>query len=215
MKKQSVPKKTIKSSKEQTKKKSKFTKRQAWLVSGILLVAVGLYLGGTSLINTWITSRNNHYDAHALASNQPVVTPVPLIMGTPTHISIPNVSIDLNVIPGYYYPSNQSWTLTLDNAQWGTMTAKANNKTGLTYIYAHYRWRVFYNLPKVQVGDEAIVTTDNGHTFTYKFVSSTITSPTDTSLFSYKGKPILVLQTCSGVWFENRQLFIFDFVDVK
>ncbi len=192
----------------------KFSKQRAWLACGVLLVIVGLLLGGLSLINSWYTSRNSHYDAQALKINQPVETPQPLVMGTPTHITIPNVSIDLDVIPGYYDSSNQSWTLTLNNAQWGTMTAKANNKTGLTYIYAHYRWHVFYNLPKVQPGDEAIVTTDNGHSFRYKFVSSTVIAPTDTSLFNYKGKPIMVLQTCTGVWYEKRQLFVFDFVDV-
>ncbi len=211
-------KKLAKATKQQTVKHEKrraFKKQRAWLAGGILLVVIGLFLGGFGLINTWLASKNSHLDAQALKSNQPAATTQPLLMGTPTHISIPDVGIDLNVIPGYYYPSNQSWTLTLNNAQWGTMTAKANNKTGLTYIYAHYRWHVFYNLPRVQPGNEAIITTDNGHTFRYKFVSSTITTPTDTSLFTYTGKPILVLQTCTGVWYEKRQLFVFDLVDAK
>jgi hypothetical protein len=34
--------------------------------------------------------------------------------------------------------------------------------------------------------------------------------PTDATLFEYKGKPILTIQTCSGVWYQNRQLFTFD-----
>ncbi len=66
-----------------------------------------------------------------------------------------------------------------------------------TFIYGHNRWAVFYKLLKVQPGDEAIVSTANGHTFTYKMTGQKVTQPTDTSLFHYQGPPILTLQTCS------------------
>lgn len=168
--------------------------------------------GGFDFISTWWTVRHTH--GLALTNNTPVHSSTPLIKGTPTHISIPSVGIDLEVIPGYYNSSDQSWTLSLDKAQWGTMTAQANNKEGDTYIYGHYRLHVFYTLPHVQPGDEAVVMTDNGHKFTYQFVSSVTTTPTDTSLFSYKGKPILVLQTCTGLWYQYRQLFTFHLVEV-
>ena len=193
--------------------KPKLTANRIWLLTGFALISIGILLGGLNLVSMLWNQRSNH--AQALQNTPVVNSPTPLITGTPVHIAIPNVSIDLNVIPGYYYPSDQSWTLSLDNAQWGAMTAKPNNKSGDTYIYAHYRLHVFYTLPHVKPGDEAIVTTDNGHIFTYKFVSSSVTVPTDTSLFSYKGKPILVLQTCTGLWYQYRQLFVFDLVDAK
>jgi LPXTG-site transpeptidase (sortase) family protein len=193
----------------------KLTARRIWLLAGVMLMSIGIILGGLNLVSMWWDQKNSHVQAKALKNSQPVKNPDPLITGTPVHITIPNVGIDLSVIPGYYYPSDQSWTLSLDNAQWGTMTAKPNNKSGDTYIYAHYRLHVFYTLPHVKPGDEAVVTTDNGHVFTYKFVNSSVTVPTDTSLFNYKGKPILVLQTCTGVWYQYRQLFIFDLTDVK
>jgi LPXTG-site transpeptidase (sortase) family protein len=116
------------------------------------------------------------------------------------------------VIPGYYYPANKSWSLSLNDAQWGAMTAPANNKQGMTFIYAHYRKGVFLTLPKVKPGQQAIITTDNGHVFTYTFRQSVVTNPADTSLFKYQGQPILILQTCTGAWFQNRQLFMFDLV---
>jgi LPXTG-site transpeptidase (sortase) family protein len=182
--------------------------QHVWLILGVALISLSLVLGGYNIITGWLSQRGSHVEA--LKNNQPAQTAEPLITGTPTHITIPNVGIDLKVDAGYYYPVSRSWTLSLNDAQWGVMTAKPNNKTGDTFIYAHNRIHVFYTLPRVQPGDEAIVTTDSGHNFTYKYAHNMVTSPTDTSLFNYQGKPILVLQTCTGLWYQNRTLFIFD-----
>lgn len=188
------------------------------LIAGLIFVLFGAIGFGWYWLNT------DHLEhsatkpqpvAKVLKSNIPVQSEQPKIEGTPTHISISNIGIDLNIIPGYYYSSDQSWTLSLNNAQWGTMTSQANNKSGDTFIYAHARVGVFADLPKVKPGDKAVVTTSNGHSFTYSFTSSTVTSPTDTSLFDYQGKPILILQTCTGTWYESRQLFVFDLSGVS
>ena len=183
------------------------------LAIGSGLLAIGLIVFGLF----WLMTSNHEHSAtkpqpvsKVLKDTKPVTNSQPQVSGVPVHISIPSVGIDLSVIPGYYNKSNGSWTLSLNDAQWGTMTAKPNNKEGDTFIYAHYRLHVFYTLPKVRPGDQAIVTTDSGHTFTYTFTSSTITSPSDTRLFTYQGKPILILQTCTGAWYQYRQLFVFD-----
>jgi LPXTG-site transpeptidase (sortase) family protein len=186
--------------------------RHVWLLAGLILIAAGLFFGGNNLITGWLSQRGTH--VQALQNNQPSQNTQPLITGVPTHLSIPNVGIDSKVDPGYYYPASQSWTLSLNDAQWGVMTAKPNNKAGDTFIYGHNRLHVFYTLPKVQPGDEAIITTDNGHKFTYKYVNNIVTTPTDTSLMTYQGKPILVLQTCTGLWYQNRTLYTFDLVKV-
>lgn len=197
---------------------SKFKKlatTKSLAVSGAVLVATGLILLGVSLLITWQQQKSASATQpvkQAFKSNKAPENPNPLISGVPVHLTIPSEAIDLKVIPGYYYRASNSWTLSLNDAQYGTMTAPANNKEGLTFIYAHYRKGVFLNLPKITPGAQAIVTTENGHTFTYTFTSSVVTVPTDTSLFSYKGKPILVLQTCTGVWYQNRQLFTFELV---
>ncbi|MBA3757416.1 sortase [Candidatus Saccharibacteria bacterium] len=186
--------------------------RHLWLFTGAALIGVGLLSGGFDLIKSLGVDKNTQ--AHALTSNVPVQTPIPLISGTPVHISIPDVSIDLNVVPGFYNPDKKSWTLSLKNAHFATITSKSNNKEGNTFIYAHNRKGVFNSLPKILPGAQAVVKTDSGHSFVYTFESSTITSPEDTSLFQYKGKPILVLQTCTGAWYQDRQLFVFNFTDV-
>ena len=94
------------------------------------------------------------------------------------------------------------------------MTAPSNNQSGNTFIYGHNRPAVFAKLSKLQIGETVKVYTDNNHTFTYKFRSAYETSPNDASLFEYDGAPILTLQTCSGLWDQNRYLMTFDLVGV-
>lgn len=201
-----------------TKKKivqEKNRRLELLLLAGISFITLGLLLGGFEIMKTWLTQDIGHSNAQLLVSNKAIETPAPLVSGKPTHITIQSVHIDLDVIPGYYDASNQSWTLSTDKAQWGVSTVEANNKSGLTYIYAHYRKNVFYTLPQISAGDEAIIATENGHTFRYTFKSSSITKPTDTSVFDYKGAPVLILQTCNGIWYENRQLFVFELAGYK
>ena len=105
-----------------------------------------------------------------------------------------------------------AWTLTRDKVQYAVMTAQPNNDNGNTLIYGHYRREVFSRLRFVAPDAEAIVITDNGYKFVYKFKSFKVVQPSDGTIFKYKGKPQLTLQTCTGVFFQNRQLFDFDFV---
>jgi len=151
-----------------------------------------------------------HYSVSKAAVKQ-----AQLISGQPVHLSIPSQGISLDVIDGYFNSKTGNWTLTTDKAQYATTTALPNNESGNTFIYGHNRWEVFYHLPRVQLGDEAIITTDNNHTFTYKLSSVKTTDPTDTSLFDYKGPPILTLQTCTGLYYQNRALFTFQLVGVS
>ena len=186
------------------------------VLAGLSLLVFGLVLIGWEFYNTWRAQQ-------AAASSVPISQLLnnkkddnqSYISGVPVQIFIPSVAIDLKVIPGYYYQKSNSWTLTTDKAQWGTITKQPNDGGGMTFIYAHYRKGVFLKLPKIKPGEFAQIKTDKGHTFTYVFRSSTITTPTDTSIFAYQGDPILILQTCTGAWYQNRQLFLFDLVKVE
>lgn len=148
-----------------------------------------------------------------LAQNPtPVVHPVlrpDAITGHPSQLAIPSLKINLAVINGYYERSSGVWTLTLNKAQYATVTVPPNNEAGNTLIYGHYRPEVFAYLHLIQPGSKAIVTTDNGYQFTYTFQRSEAFDPTDTSIFAYKGAPRLTLQTCSGSFFQHRQMYFF------
>jgi LPXTG-site transpeptidase (sortase) family protein len=191
--------------------------KKFWLgfFTGIILLTGGIVLFFMPL---FIRSAN----AGEVAQPAPVpaqVAPKPqgpdIIQGEPTRIVIPSVNIDIPVTDGYYNAAAKVWTLTLDKAQYAVMTPQPNNKSGNTFIYGHNRAQVFNRLPRIQAGAIATIYTDNGHVFTYTFRDSRTTDPSDASLFEYEGAPILTLQTCTGLLYQNRQLFTFDLTGVK
>jgi LPXTG-site transpeptidase (sortase) family protein len=182
-----------------------------YLYIGLFLILVGLLLGSSHFIKYW--QQKNSQPVFAQSTGQSSTAPAKATLsGFPAHISIPSVDISVDIDPGYYNTKSQEWSLSLTKAEYATITPLANNGGGNTFIYGHNRWAVFYKLLKVQPGDQAIVTTTNNHTFTYQMTSERDTKPTDTSLFTYKGPPILTLQTCSGFWYQNRSLFVFKLV---
>ena len=94
------------------------------------------------------------------------------------------------------------------------MTPYANNREGNTFIYGHSLPAVFKKLTKLKPGAEAFVYTNNNHVFKYILTSTYVTNPSDNSLFKYQGPPILTLQTCTGLWYQNRTMFGFSFKEV-
>ena len=191
-------------------------KLKIYILVGVLLIVAGFIINSPNFVSFF-----------EIQNSTPFLTPAqvaqiekennnskkPTIFGIPTFISIPSVNIADNVDPGVYNPKTQTWSSSLTDAEYATITPPANNLSGNTFIYGHNRWAVFYKLLRINIGDEAIVTTTNNHTFTYKLVAEKITQPNDLSLFKYKGPPILTLQTCSGEFYQNRQFFIFNLVN--
>lgn len=180
---------------------------------GLFFVLVGILLSSQHLIQRW--QHNNSQPVFAAGISHANGAKKATISGKPSHIAIPGVDISVDVEPGYYNKKSQTWTLSDTKAEYATITSEANDGGGNTFIYGHNRWAVFYKLLKVQPGDEAIVTTSNHHTFVYKLVGRHDTNPHDDSLFHYQGPPILTLQTCSGLWYQNRSLFVFNLVKVS
>ena len=155
----------------------------------------------------------------ALAQNTPTIPTQPvqlkpspsLVTGQPVSIAIPSLKMNLNVIPGVYNPRSGQWTLTDDKAQFAEPSVPPNNETGNTLIYGHYRPEVFAYLHHISPGAQAIITTDNGYKFTYTFQNTVPYNPGDTSIFTYKGVPRLTIQTCSGAFMQNRQMYFFQY----
>jgi LPXTG-site transpeptidase (sortase) family protein len=141
----------------------------------------------------------------------PVVKEIIVTAGLPDRIAIPSVGIDLPVDPGYYNPSDNSWTLSGYHAQFAMPSTLANDYSGDTFIYGHYNKYVFMPLQNMTPGAEALVYTTNGHVFSYIYQLSKNLTPTDTSILKYKGPAMLTVQTCSGAFFEWRQMFSFKF----
>ena len=140
---------------------------------------------------------------------------VPLVTGFPVSISIPGprpaADMNVGIIPGYYDSKSKTWTLTETDAQYAVMTPQPNNITGNTFIYGHYRPNVFAYMHLILPGTIATITTNNGYKFTYKFVETYAVNPGDSAVLANSNSPILTIQTCSGTFFQNRQMYIFTY----
>jgi LPXTG-site transpeptidase (sortase) family protein len=180
------------------------------------LIALSIFLivlGAAGMAPTLYYWNQNRAAASSVQVIIPAPQPVPkptLITGKPVELSVDSINLKLEVADGVYNQKNGQWTLSKNKAHFALLTVQPNNEQGNTLIYGHYRPEVFAKLRKVQPGAEAIVKTDNGYSFVYKFRSSQTVNPADTSIFAYQGAPMLTLQTCTGAWMQNRQLFSFD-----
>jgi LPXTG-site transpeptidase (sortase) family protein len=184
------------------------------------------YIGGTLMIAGlvglvpmgyfWVHSRQAIAAAPTISA--PVIqlpTTPDVVSGHPVHLSIPSVGVDLTIIDGTYNAQNGTWTLTTDKAQYAVPTVEPNNYAGNTLIYGHYRKNVFASLHTIQPGAQAVITTDNGYTFTYAYDKSDVVDPTNTDIFAYQGTPRLTVQTCTGAFFQNRQFFYFNYTSYQ
>lgn len=148
--------------------------------------------------------------AEALQNAPSIPPPTKVITGLPLRIVVPSQKLDLVIDKGVYDASTNSWTLSDYNAQFATITARANNYKGNTFIYGHNSTQVFDHLRFLNPGDNVLIYTDNNHIFEYRLKDSVNVSPDDTSVFTYHGPPILTLQTCSGNWNEWRRMYKFN-----
>ncbi len=199
-------------------------KRTLLLLVGLGLMTAGLFLSAPQFLQARQSAAVPKVSAGAFASKtvQPTVaqattppTPVARVEGKPVHIQIPSLGINLPVVDGQYNAETQQWTLTKSKVHYAVRTPLANNTGGNTFLYGHNRKEVLRSLPHIKRGAEAIVETQNGYQFIYIFEGALETTPADDSLFGYQGPPILTVQTCSGVWNQNRQLFTFSLKEVR
>ncbi len=151
--------------------------------------------------------------------NKPAKQSPAVIAGKPTRLVIADRDIDLVVNDGYYDQSTGAWTLSDTQAQFAVMTSRPNNHAGMTFIYGHGTDAVFGRIGSnpPSVGSVAKLYTKNKRVFTYKLASVRNLQPNDTSIFkkARKGKPRLVVQTCTGLFSEWRTMFTYVFKKVS
>jgi LPXTG-site transpeptidase (sortase) family protein len=193
-----------------TRKLSKLDK--AIIIVGTLVIAavisfLFLYFRKSPVANTHRGSLSTPAPVLSVPSSQ-------MASGNPVSLSISSINSSLNIIKGQQYP-NGTWTLTPDKVQYAIISPEPNNKEGNTVIYGHATKAIFGHLYLMKKGDIASIITDNGYVFRYRFEGSYSVSPFDFSIFSYKGAPILTLQTCSGTFYQNRQMYQFSYVSVE
>ncbi len=154
--------------------------------------------------------QDTHRGSLTPPESAPALAEAQVVQGNPHSISIPSLDLTLAVIHGTE-DQKGNWTLTPTKAQYAVISPEPNNHEGNTVIYGHALTNVFGTLYKMKKGDTADITTDNGYIFHYVYQGTYAVNPRDWSIFEYKGAPILTLQTCSGTFYQNRQMYQFSY----
>ena len=178
------------------------------LFCGLVILSILLFLSLYFRKPTVANSHRGSLNKAAPALNTPDSQ---VVSGPPKLISIASLNMSLDVIPGSQ-DKNGNWTLTPDKTQYALISPAPNNKEGNTVIYGHATKNIFGHLSAIKKGDIATITTNNGYTFRYIYEGTYSVNPYDFSIFEYRGSPILTLQTCSGSFFQNRQMYQFSYL---
>lgn len=193
------------------------SERKAMKRSRILLVfGITLTLMSAAiLVVGYRVTRSGVTAAPAIIATQSAQVPADAVSGEPVTLTIPSLHYNLPIIDGAYNAKTGEWTLTKDKVQFATISTLPNDKAGNTFLYGHYRKEVFSSLHTIKDGAEATVKTSNGHTFRYKLSYRKTVNPEESAgIFTADGAPTLTIQTCTGLFFQDRQLFVFSFEGV-
>lgn len=138
-----------------------------------------------------------------------------IAQGEPKEIEIPSVGLHKTVQPGEYDRKHKTWTLSDDGVHYANESPMPNELFGATLLYAHNNKYAFGKLTHLPDDAKVFVRTSNGYEFVYSFVHQQSHTPNDVGIFSYRGDPLLVLQTCGGSWNEVRDLYTFQLDSVR
>lgn len=186
--------------------------RFLFMIATVVILA-GL-AGFVPYVYFWNRDRVVHANAGVVMVPERAPLPAPkpeLITGKPVRLVVPSLNIDLQVVDGLYSTETKKWTLSKDKVHYALPSIQPNNEQGNTFIYGHYRPEVLARLHKITSGAEVQIITDNGYSFSYTYRENQVVDPSNVDIFAYTGKPQLTIQTCTGAWMQNRQLFFFEF----
>ena len=123
---------------------------------------------------------------------------------TPTHISLPNEKIEVNVDQGGIVSGE--WVLSGSNALY-LPTSGMLGEGFNTIIYAHNTDKLFGRLKEAKHGDLILLNDKTGKTYKYKIYYIKDVEPTDVASLYAKDKDVVTLFTCDG-WFDKTRLIV-------
>ncbi len=127
----------------------------------------------------------------------------------PVSISIPRIKLNKEVKLGIYNFGQDTWNITSNYPHFAVLSARPNETSGNTIIYAHNTKNLFGDIDHLKSQDRVMIRTKNGKVFVYAYESKEDVKPSDMSVFSRYEKPYLTLITCTGRNNELRRLFYF------
>lgn len=167
------------------------------------------------LLVVFSTQLWNRFSARAVAP-----TPLPAVSlevadgGEPQSMSIPQLDINLSIIPGNFDQNTKTWNVSRDKAHFATVTKHPNTVEGNTLLYGHNSDAVLGKTRDLKLGDTLIIKTDKGMSFLYEYSEDKVVDPSDVSIFSYQGPPRVTIQTCTGLFDSMRRFMTFKFKQI-
>jgi sortase A len=203
-------------------------KRTKGLISGIVslvmvlagVALIGVFFFGNNLENPATNDPNpGGFNVPELGSNQPGATP-----GGPTDktlkITVPKMNqIKDDTIP--YAPGTDTEALGANAAIHLQGTGFPWETEANVYVAGHRlgypnsdSFLAFWDLNKLNNGDEIFVTDADGTRYTYRVFKETVVGPSDLSVTEpIPGKNIITLQTCTLPDYSNRLIVQAEQVD--
>ena len=189
-----------------------FWKRNLVAITGSVLMALGVCYIGAPRLNASVTQwQGQRQNKAALVQAQTQTQPMPTyayVFGQPTGLSLPRLSISLQVEQGSDGGASRGWTL--DRTHAFVMTGSRTPATPI--IYGHAIQAVFGRLVGVATDEQLYVTMSDGRSLLYRYVDDLVVSPQDGSILSAQYDHSILLMTCTGPTFQNRRVLHFEFV---
>lgn len=185
------------------------------LVSTLLIVGGGLYLGIPWLQSAWQRQQGTQYNDAALqTATRETVAVSSFALHDPVQVELPRLHITLAIKPGTYNKATQSWSLDRNSAfvmqPWTDQRGLQLPMTPV--IYGHNIPAVFTPLRGAAPNELLIITERDGTKYTLRYVNDVVVSPYDNSIFMVRYRNSVLLMTCTGSHFESRRVLHFELV---
>lgn len=134
-----------------------------------------------------------------------VQKPLPLRLGTPVSLSLPRLSIDKEVLPGFYNQALRTWTLDETHAFF-------MKQASMPIIYGHDTAPVFKALDGVAKNEILKIKNSDGDLFFFKYIGDENILPTSSDVISTFKPNTVLLITCSGIHYQTRRVLTFEYL---
>lgn len=132
--------------------------------------------------------------------------------GVPEKITIGKINLELPIV---LVPlQNGTWYVNSEVANFAEGTSLVKEDGGNVGIFAHDREIGFGNIKNLSEGDE-IILTGKGFSAKYKVTTTSVTAPTEVSVFQQTDSSTLTLVTCEGFFSEKRFIVKADLVSLE
>lgn len=161
-------------------------------LAGILLIFVGVFY---------------YFYAETVLSFKasPVVVAQAELRGaTPTHITIPNLKVGLDITPTFI--QDGIWQVSDTTAAYLESSARPE-EGGNIIIYGHNKRELFGPLRLIKLGDTINLTADDGKQYAYKVAEVRTVSPDAINEVMPTDYEVLTVYTCTGI-FDSQRLVI-------